>query len=132
MNAILKTEANHEATDRRFDRDTWLAIRAAWKTAARAKTATAAQHAAYTLLRGASLAKAFTPISRPNKIQSNGNNPHAGRDAALRAATSGHCAAWEPWASLLKDVPRNRGGWAYEGAHPLLDAARAEATRQGF
>lgn len=115
-----------------FDRATWLAVRAAWKSAANTKTATAAQHAAYALLRGASLDKAFSPIRNPAKITSNGNNPHAGRDAAVRAATSGTLTAWAPWAELLKDVPHNRGGWAYEGAHSLLDAARAEAARQGF
>lgn len=116
----------------RFERETWLAIRSAWKTVARAKEATASQHAAYTLLRGASLEKAFTPIRNPAKITSNGNSPTWHRDHAVRAALRGDRSALAPWAALLQDAASSKNGRHYEGAHPLLDALRAEATRQGF
>lgn len=114
----------------RFSRDEWLAIRAAWKTVARAKEATAAQHAVYTLLRGASLDRAFTDIRNANKITSNANNPQYRRELAVRSAVRGDLEAYGPWAKMLAKLPKNRGGWAYEGAHPILDAVREAAAAQ--
>ena len=112
----------------RFSRDEWLAIRAAWKIVAHAKKATAAQHAVYTLLRGASLDRAFTDIRNTNKIASSANNPKYHRDMAVRSATRGVLEAYGPWAHLLDKLPKNRSGWAYEGAHPILDAVRESAA----
>lgn len=100
-------------------------IRARWKLAANARTVTAAQHAAFTLLMGRSLERAFTPIRHPQKIVSNGNNPSFARDNALAMVERGRVEAFAPWADLLRDVPLSKYGTAYEGSHEILTAASA-------
>lgn len=103
-------------------------IRARWKVAANARAATAAQHAAFTLLMGRDLNRAFAPIRNANKIVSNGNNPHFARDNALAIVERGRVEAFAPWADLLQGVALSKYGTAYEGTHELLSAAKAAAA----
>lgn len=84
-------------------------LRDAWRICARAKLGTAAQHAAYTLLRKHSIDAAFTPITNPSKIVSNSNDPMIQRRLALNAIVYGHVHAFAPWAQWLKDTPVSGG-----------------------
>jgi hypothetical protein len=96
------------------------ALHAAWRTAANAKTTTAAQHAAWTLMRGGDIDKAFSPLVHPGKIASASNNPWQARDLAVRAARAGSVHAFAPWADMLKDVPIEWGCYKPDAGHPIL------------
>lgn len=72
----------HNAQELFFpSKEEYLAFRAEWKAAARAKTLTAADMAAYALLRGKDLRQAFTPITNPTKL-ANGQPAEHGLDLA--------------------------------------------------
>lgn len=106
----------------------WPAVRQAWKTAARARTASVTAHAAYALLRGQDLTKAFTPIRRPEKITSNGNDPYFALNRALRQLAHPRPEALRPWSDLLSTAPLDARG-RYQGNHPLLQALRAALAK---
>lgn len=63
------------------DKEEYLALRATWKALAQAKTLSASDMAAYALLRGKDLRKAFSPITNPNKL-ANGQAAGQGLDQA--------------------------------------------------
>lgn len=97
-------------------------IRQAWKTVAQAKTATASQHAAYCLLLGKDLNKAFTPLKRESRIKGYAlGNPYFSRDEAHKIVDEGFLQAFKPWENLLKDHPKTQG-WkqAYEGGFAAI------------
>lgn len=96
------------------------ALHDAWRAASHAKTTTAAQHAAWTLMRGKDIDRAFSPLVHPGKIASASNNPWQARDAALRAARAGAVHAFAPWAGLLKDTPVEWGCYKITEGHPIL------------
>lgn len=56
----------------------------------------AAAHAAYALIRGKSIEKTFTPITRPGKLMH--QSPNETRDACIKAALRGGPHTWS-WAS---------------------------------
>lgn len=95
------------------------ATRACWKAHLAGHHATAAQHAAYTLLRGKSLDRAFSPLRRPSKIRGSGGVADRARREAERAARALSVRAFAPFASLLEDVPVKAGCYR-DRAHPLL------------
>jgi hypothetical protein len=101
------------------------ALHDAWRAAAHAKTTTAAQHAAWTLLRGGDIDRAFSPLVNPNKVAAASNNPWAARDQALKAARSGAMHAFAPWADLLKDAPIEWGCYKSGSGHPILSRVMA-------
>lgn len=105
--------------------------RQAWRTHARSRTATAAQHAAFGLLLDRDLAAMFTPVSNATKL-ANGARPHAARDEAIATALSGLVHAWAPWAHMLETahVQEKWGRKYYDMAsHPLLSGAMARAPK---
>lgn len=71
----------------------------------------ASAHAAYAMIRGKSLIKTFSPITRPSKL-SNGHGAHSGRDSAIWSAKQGTREAW---------------GWAWD----ILIEAGATLDRYG-
>ena len=103
------------------------AIKAAWSGHARARNATAAQHAALAVLLDIPLDKAFTPITNQRKL-ANGARPHQGRDLALSRALSGDASAWSPWVGLiapLEPAAQRWGGAYYDlDAHPFFLPAK--------
>jgi hypothetical protein len=111
-------------------------IRLAWRTWLReGHQPTAGQLAAYTLLRGADLDKAFSPIRNARKL-ANGQHAWDGRNAATNLALRFHHRDWAPFAGLLaaaqsKDVRWPAGEKAYlPESHPWL--AQAQATGQAI
>lgn len=92
-------------------------IKEAWKVIAREKKGTASQNAAYHLLLGHDLDRAFTPLKRESKIKGYANgNPYMARDLAKFQVENGSPSALSPWAELLKSIPRSTS-WSksYEG-----------------
>lgn len=107
--------------------------KAAWRTwLAKGHLPSAAQLAIYAFLRGASIEKAFAPITNPNKL-ANGQYRWQGRDNALQLAMQRRHQEWAPFASMLEGAQSEDLRWpvgakAYvAGSHPLLDLFAQEA-----
>ena len=96
------------------------AIGAAWRAYIQEHHATAAQHAAYALLRGKSLDKTFTSLRRPSKIQAQGGVADRARQAAEWSARQCHVEAFAPFAGLLEGVKVKAGFYQAPAEHPLL------------
>lgn len=100
-------------------------IRAVWRIHAAKRNATAAQHAAYALLLGMPLEKAFTPITNAKKL-ANGMDANQGRDIAVSAALAGSLSTWSPFESLLEEA-KLKEKWGHKSydmsSHPLLERA---------
>lgn len=85
--------------------------KACWKAyLAEGNKPTAAQMAIYTILRGKSMAKTFTPITNSNKL-ANGHYRWAGRNMALAQASLLESTDWAPFASMLVDVSAKDHSW---------------------
>ena len=100
------------------------AIRACWKAHIQEHHASAAQHAAYALLRGQSLDKTFTPLRRPSKIRGQGGIADRARREAERSARGLSTHAFLPFAELLRDVPAKLGRYQ-DRSGPLLSRVSA-------
>lgn len=129
MNVTLATPTALATSPRLSDEDRALrvALRQDWKRQHDAKALTPAMIAAYALLRGKSIAKAFTPISRPSKL-ANGHRATGARDDALASAALLHVSAWSPFADRLFDPKTGRP----DPSHPAIVAALAHARTQGW
>lgn len=91
----------------------------------------ASAHAAYAMIRGKSMEKTFSPITRPTKL-ANGFTPHQGRDQAIWAAKIGSNEAWE-WARealVAAGVSTDARGRLDLSSHPLLAQWRDKAAAE--
>lgn len=127
MNAVLASARTPFTPAQQAAFEQTRQIKAAWRVAAHAKQGTAAQHAAYALLRGRSLDETFAPLVNPNKIANAGGDPLRARHEAENAARRLSVHALAPWADALKDVPVSFGCYKPTAPHPLLDRLTAAA-----
>lgn len=81
---------------------------------------TSYSHAAYALIRGKSIEKTFTPITRPGKLLH--RDPNATRDECIRSTLKGYRSAWG-WASeVFEEMGLQKGKYGdYDlSSHPVL------------
>lgn len=117
MNTAIAIETTTSAFD--AQRELRHALVRAWRADPKQG---AGAHAAYAMIRGKSLNKTFSPIINKNKLSSNNDNPHQGRDNAAAAAAAGSRHAWKWAEAILKDagIQEDRYGRYALDQHPII------------